>query len=69
MGFGHVLNVYPGCRRQFFSPAPNPFAQRFGKPWIVEDPDVVGVQKTRHARRVTGPWQGASDDDPVVTGM
>jgi len=64
-------NVFNGDARrtgQFGGAVAHAITQRFGKSRIVEDSDLPRREKGRHPLCVTGPWQGAGDDNPVVTG-
>ena len=65
---GNVFDGNASGTRQLGGALADPIAKRFGKSWIVEDPDLPRRKKSRHSLRVTGSRQRAGDDDPVVAG-
>ena len=50
------------CRRLLA----HPLARRFGKPGVIEDAEVVGVEELRHPVRVAHRRQRPGDRHPVV---
>ena len=69
MRLGNVLDPCPLLGCQLLRAFPNPIAQRLGKARVVEDPNPIGVQKARHARRVADPRQRTRNHNPVVAGQ
>ena len=51
-----------------FGILPDLFPKTLGKPGIIEDPDILRVEKSCHPLIVTPSGQGAMDDNTVVTG-
>jgi hypothetical protein len=52
MVFGDVFDRDPRLRSQRALPLAHPVTQRFGEFWVVEDANVVRVEKLRHPLRV-----------------
>lgn len=66
MGFVDVLDADTRLCRQFLGPGTDPLAQGFGKSGLVEDADLCGIEKRRHALGKTGSRYRAGDDDAVI---
>ena len=65
---GNVFDGNAGGTRQRGGALAYSIAKWFGKPRIVEDPDLPGREKCCHSLRIAGPRQCAGDDDPIITG-
>ena len=65
---GNVFDGNAGSTSQLGGAVAHPIAKWFGKLRIVEDPDLPRREKSRHSLRIAGPWQRASDDNPVIAG-
>jgi hypothetical protein len=61
-----MLNGYARFSGQCRSLLADAVAQRFGKPGVVEDADVVGLEEPRHPFRVADRRQRPGDHHPVI---
>lgn len=66
VALGDVLDLDTGLGTQRVRPRADALAQRLDKARVVKDADALGVQKARHASRVTRPRQRARNHDAVV---
>ena len=65
---GNVFDGNAGGTRQRGGALAYSIAKWFGKPRIVEDPDLPRRKKSCHSLRITGSRQRAGDDHPVIAG-